>query len=75
MRKTVFGIRHSAQCFILFGFSQEFSFRCIANLFYSIQAIKKLLTLTLFFALLNVVVQVECCSLIAKGACLHLMSS
>ncbi len=26
MRKTVFGIRPSAQCFILFGFGQEFSF-------------------------------------------------
>ncbi len=22
-------VRHSAQCFILFGFGQEFSFRCI----------------------------------------------
>ncbi len=33
MRKTVFGIRPSAQCFILFGFGigQEFSFRCIPN--------------------------------------------
>ncbi len=33
MRKTVFGIWPSAQCFILFGFGQEFSFRCIPILF------------------------------------------
>ncbi len=31
MRKNVFGIRPSAQCFILFGFGQEFSFRCIPS--------------------------------------------
>ncbi len=31
MRKTVFGIRPLAQCFILFGFGQEFSFWCIPN--------------------------------------------
>ncbi len=29
MRKNVFGIWPSAQCFILFGFGQEFSFWCI----------------------------------------------
>ncbi len=36
MRKTMFGIRPSAQCFILFGFGQEFSFRCIPNCKYSL---------------------------------------
>ncbi len=32
MWKTVFGIWPSAQCFILFGFGQEFSFRCIPTI-------------------------------------------
>ncbi len=30
-KKNIFGLQPSAQCYIFFGFSQEFSFRCIPN--------------------------------------------
>ncbi len=68
MRKTVFGIWPSTQCFILFGFGQEFSFWCIPTRYlfvayysYSIHYIFTNFALFLVFKLSGV----HCCALAA----------
>ncbi len=49
MWKTVFGIRPSDQCFILFGFGQEFSFRCIPIKLITLKLIKGVIGCNMHF--------------------------